>query len=254
MIAHWRARRRIDRHFRGRQDPAGEQAMRRHLGACASCSGYYDRLFVVAQIDPAAPRIEQRLAAGLGFAGAALPERSPWLLWGFLPSAAGLILLAWFNRGMALDAGFTARQAGSARAPALRGYRVSPRGAAPLGSQIAATDELAFAYENPGGYSHLLVVGVDAGGTLRWFHPDPDVSDAAVTISGGPGRRELPEAIRHPYQGGPLRILGLFAREPLMVSRVSGLIDRAGCQGLRNRLPGVACTELNVIVKRPGGP
>jgi hypothetical protein len=117
---------------------------------------------------------------------------------------------------------------------------------------MTPTEELAFAYENPGGYQHLLVVGVDDRGKLYWFHPDPDVSDAAVAIAGGPGRRELPEAIRHQYQGGPLHLLGLFTDEPLTVSRVSGLVNRSRCTGLRLPLPGVACTELNVLVNRPG--
>jgi hypothetical protein len=97
-----------------------------------------------------------------------------------------------------------------------------------------------------------MVVGVDDRGKLYWFHPDPDVTGAALPIAGGPGRVELPEAIRHQYDVGPLRILGLFSNQPLTVSRVTGLIDRSGCAGLP--LPGVACVELDVVVEQPGGP
>lgn len=253
MLTHWIERQRIDRHFAGRQDPGGEHAMREHLLACPSCSEYYDRLAVLGEIDPRAPALKERLAAGLGFASSALPRGHRALAWAFLPAAAGLVLLAWFIRTPGLDDQFTARLAVPGRAPVLLGYRVSSGKATLLGGEIDGSEELAFAYENPGGYPYLLVVGVDAGGSLHWFHPDPDVSDAPVAIAGGQGRRELPEAIRHRYQGGPLRILGLFAREPLRVSRLSGLIDRSGCQGLRARLAGVACTELNVVVKKPDG-
>lgn len=252
MTVHRRERRLIERHFAGRQDPDGEQEMRRHLGECESCSAYYNRHAVLARLDPAAPRAQERLAAGLGFANRASSPLAL-LTWAVAPVAAALILVAWLRQG-AVDRQFASRGTGHPDRPALVAYRASLQPPTPLGSVMTPGEELAFAYENPGGYRHLMVVGVDDRGKLYWFHPDPDVTGAALPITGGPGRVELPEAIRHAYGDGSLRILGLFSHEPLTVSRVAGLIDRSGCTGLRIPLPGVACTELTVLVERPDRP
>jgi hypothetical protein len=254
MTGKCRERRFIERHFAGRTDPADEQIMRRHLPACDSCSHYYDRHAVLASVDPQSLPVQERLGAGLGFA----MRRSggPHLrFWTLAPVTAALVLalVAGLRRPNA-DDGFTARSAGRPQSPALLAYRVAPGGVTPLGRTMGRSEELAFAYENPAGYHRLMVVAVDDRGKLYWFHPDPDASEAAVAIAGGAGRRELPEAILHQYADGPLHILGLFSNRPIKVSEVTALLDRSGCRGLRPHLSGVACAELNVIVKQPSPP
>ena len=249
----------IDRHFARRPflGPLGveaEVAMRNHLAGCPSCRDYYDRHALLAQVDPQAVPVRDRLAAALGFAATeVIPRRRPWWLVGLLPLAAALVLVVFRGRTpFESDPGFTAR--GARVEPGLYAYRVAHGDAGPLLGRMTAGDELAFAYENPTRYSHLLVVAVDERGRLFWYHPDPDVRDRAVPIAQEPGRHELPVAIRHEYSGDSLRILGIFCRQALGLAEVRPLIDRSGCAGLRGRLPGIACVELKVALGEESKP
>ena len=113
---------------------------------------------------------------------------------------------------------------------------------------MEARDELAFAYENSGGHRYLTVVGVDEHGHQYWFHPDPDRAEAAVPIASDSAPRELPEAIRHRYDGRDLRIVGIFTHDPIAVDRVKALVGKRGCAEVRAASPTAACVENEVRV------
>jgi hypothetical protein len=244
--AHRRERRLIDRHFQGRSTPPDEAVLRAHLTGCASCRAYYDRHLVLAEIDPAAPRDDRRMAAALGLESGR--RRLRW--WSFSPvlalaGAAALLLVA--RAGGVRQ--FSPR-GGGAGSPAFYAYRVVGQEVRPLGEEMDASDELAFAYQNPTGFRGLAVVAVDEDGGVTWYHPDVSRSDRALPIVAGAERVELPEAIVHPLRSGLVRILGIFTGDTLAVRQIDRLLDRTGCEGLRARLPGSACLELRVRVHR----
>jgi hypothetical protein len=245
---HTRERRLIDRHFAGASSPRTEPVMRAHLDDCQACRAYYQQHLVLASLDPQAPAPVDRLAAGLGIA----PARGrPWLMWPALGLAAATAALVVVWPRPAADDGFAARGSGTAPASALEVYRVSA-GGAPAGRAIGADDELGFAYRNPRGHARLVVVGVDERGQIYWYHPDPDVTEAAVAIERQAESRELPEAIRHHYQGRSLRILGIFGDPGLSARSVKKWLDGSGCQALRAHLARIECVTvaLDVEAKR----
>jgi hypothetical protein len=259
---HARERKLIDQHFslRSLTRPLGlevEVELRNHLSGCEACRAYYDRHALLAEVDPAIPPARERLAAALGFAPP--PVRHPigmvrgrlWLA--VLPVAAALVLLVvWRRGGDATDSGFVAR--GARSQPGLYAYRVSRGQSLPLADRMPADEELAFAYENPTGYRWLLVLAVDQAGKQFWYHPDPDAGDRAVPISVQPGRHELPVAVRHPYQGGQLVIMGIFTNRDLSLADVRPVVDSSGCAAVRARLPDVACVQFQVAVAKEAGP
>jgi hypothetical protein len=230
-------RRLVDRHFAARITPAEESAMRAHLPGCERCRRFYERHLLYARLAPGRPAVTDRLAAGLGVAREALPRApagrvprlagrsfsaSPrtWMLAG--AAAAGLALLL-AGRGLpSADGEWGVRgMAGSGLGAALEVYRVRPDGSTEASQGwMAAGDELAFAYRNPGGLARLMVFAVDDRGDIYWFHPawsDPAEDPVAVPIQSGPGPFELPEAIRHQPWSGRLRIVALFTELPLSV-------------------------------------
>jgi hypothetical protein len=239
---HSRERSLIDRHFAGRSSPRSEAAFRSHVTDCEACRAYYQRHLVLARLDPSAPPPAERLAAGLGLRPA--PRgRAVWPVLGLAAAAAALLIVA---RPRPADE-FQAR-GGPPAVAALEVYRASGGTTRPAGQQIAAGDELAFAYRNPGRLARLVVVGVDEGGHVYWFHPDPAVTEAAVAIQPGPEPRELPEAIRHQYQGRKLRILGVFGDDSLSAGGVRRWLDGSGCERLRARL-NVQCVTVSLDVE-----
>ena len=242
----------IDRHFAGRASPGSESAMRAHLGACADCREYYEGHALLARLDPRALGVEERLAAGLGFS---LRPRSKTVLWTVLPLAgatAMFVMLLVQVRQAPEGEEFSARGTVAPAQPELEVYRATAGHAARVRGDHPSlgTDEaLAFAYRNPTGHKRLAVVGVDDHGRVYWYHPDPDVSQAAIPIGRYDDAHELPESIRHQVQGSRLRILGIFGDDSLTVGRVRQLIDSSGCDGLRARDPRLACVSVELSVK-----
>src|SRR5262249_32572719 len=89
-------------------------------------------------------------------------------------------------------------------------YRIRA-GAAPERAprRVHRGDELAFAYTNAAGFSHLLVFGVDAKGDVPWYHPewsDAAATPQAVPIAKGADIHELPEAVAQTLAGSTLRL------------------------------------------------
>jgi hypothetical protein len=169
-------------------------------------------------------------------------SRAVWPVLGLAAAAAAVLIVVWPRGGDEFQA-----RGGPPAASALVVYRASAGTTRPVENRLAAGDELAFAYRNPGGHARLVVVGIDDGGHAYWFHPDPDVSEAAVAIEAGSEPRELPEAIRHRYQGRKLRILGVFGDASLSAREVRRWLDGTGCQGLRSRLK-IECVTVSLDV------
>lgn len=191
---------------------------------------------MLARLDRRVPAMQDRLARGLGLA----PPRRPPTRWAGLAlglAAASAALVMWWHaaprqpdeprdatRPLSIDPqprGAAVRDADQA----LYIYRIAP-GASPrpvLDGAIRPRDELAFAYRNRGGWTHLLVWATDEAGHVYWYHPgwtDPAATPAAVAIDAGPDRHELPEAVAQPLASGQLRIHALFTDEAIDVRAI----------------------------------
>ncbi|MER2562154.1 MAG: hypothetical protein ABTQ32_15615 [Myxococcaceae bacterium] len=104
--------------------------------------------------------------------------------------------------------------------------RVSPEGvASPLAGELLPTDALTFSYTNggPHPFTHLLVFGVEASGTVRWYYPaweDPALDPEASPIVPSSTTIDLPEKITHALKPGRFVLHAVFARSPMHVSQV----------------------------------
>jgi hypothetical protein len=259
LASHSQARRLVRQHFALETTPRNEHALREHLADCRDCSAFYQRHLVLARLDPKAPTAQERLASGLGFAKRPQPQRA-----GFWFGAAGLVATAAAVFGLSVRA----KPAGEASEPVARGaavgvsqvlaYRVeSGKIAAPVGSSIAKTDELAFAYVNGGGYRHLLIYGVDEHRHIYWYHPawtNAAQTPHGIAIESGPALRELPEAIAHELDGHQLTIHAVFTNKDVTARDVERLVQAARgepalSKSLGAALPGAAFTELKLGVE-----
>jgi hypothetical protein len=219
----------VDRHFDGGLSPAEEAAMRAHLPSCARCQRRYERRLLLARLDPRTAPAEDRLAAGLGFAPR---RRAPAALrWGALAVAAAAVVLFVGTRVE------EPRARGVGARPALLVYRVTSTGTEPAGASLLGGDELAFAYANPSSRRYLLIYGVDEHGHVFWFHPgwpEGSAPPSAVAARPGAGPHELPEAVRHRFDGRRLRITAVLSDERLGVGafeRDGRALDRPDARG-----------------------
>jgi hypothetical protein len=92
---------------------------------------------------------------------------------------------------------------------------------------MARSDELAFAYENPAGWSLLLVFGADEHGRVYWYHPPwvhPADNPAAIPVEAGALRRELPAATRHELDATRLRLHFVFTAILLSVRTIEAIV------------------------------
>jgi putative zinc finger protein len=250
---HLRSRRAIAAHFAGRATPATEAAMRAHLSTCADCRHRYDRHLILARLDPRAPPVEERLAAGLGFQWRATARWDRWSRRAIalaIPVAATALLLAFLpgllstrdhvgsrlapeGDGARAASAFAARGGRSSRAgaPSFWTYRITPARAPQLAGQtIAASDELAFAYSNPAAKPYLMIFGVDEDRHVYWFHPAWPAGQAApvaIPASAGPGPHELSAAIRHAIEGRRLDLYAVFSDRALATTAVEAQIHAA---------------------------
>lgn len=235
---HRRVQRTIAAHFSAGGSPLAEQEMRDHLRGCASCRDHYQRYLLIAEVDPAAPSAEARLARSLGIA----PRpalRLPPLSWAFAAAgavavAAAAVLLIRVQQPPEQDqVAFVSRGAprGSSPAPApeIMVYRLSSGSAAaePAGGLVSSGDELAFAYRNSLGKGWLLIFAVDEHGHVYWYHPgwsrageDP----IAVPVSSAPGLHELPTAVAHVFDGEKLVIHALFTDRQITARQVEAAV------------------------------
>ena len=223
-----RFRRAVAAHFAGRIDPRDESALRIHLIDCAACRRLYRRALVLSEADPRALPARERLARGLGLRGAAAPAGGiaarhwSWLL---LPALGAIVLVAIGVTGPAP----APRGSGSA---ALLAYRIPAHGTPmAVDKTIDRSDELAFAYANPGAWPYLMVFAIDEHGHVYWYHPVWRVGappPVAVAARRGLGPFELPSATRHPFDGRRLTVYAVFAREPIGVEQIERAARTAG--------------------------
>jgi hypothetical protein len=239
----------IDRHFEGTLSPKDEHALFEHLPSCEGCREYYDRHLLLARLDPEALSGEARLARGLGI-GLGRPRSVRWLAFAPLVAAAAAILLFVHGRTAAPD--FKAR-GNVVEAPPSRVfvYDVPPDASPSLAvDSVGARDELAFAYENGANKSRLMVFGVDEHNHVYWFYPAyqrPDEDPVAIPIEADSRRHELPDAVRHHFDGSHLTIHALFLDAPVAVRQVEALLESHPTGPLP--LPGVleSSTSLTIV-------
>ena len=241
----------VDDHFAGSISPARERELRSHLPACETCRDYYERHLLLSALDPQSKKPLDRLGLGLGITPAAKPSKvAPFAM--ALCAAAALLLAVVPLRNKQND-GFYARGPGItdrsivSQDPKLLPYRIE-RGqhSKTLGQAMRAADELAFAYENPGGYEKLMVFGVDEHRHIYWYHPEwtNQADDPhAISIGSGTEVREIPAAVSHSFDGTELTLFAIFSNEDLTVRKVEQMIQRS--KSLDDPLP-----LKNVVVKK----
>jgi hypothetical protein len=220
---------RIDRHFEGEISSESERSMREHLPGCDACRSRYERWLLLARIDPGVPPAKARIARGLGLRSHA-PSLVSLVIKGtaVLAAAAALVLVV---RGRSFDSlGFTAR-GGAPREAVSRVFVYDVRPGQPpmlASTNVRRGDELAFAYENGAAKKHLMVFGVDEHRHVYWFFPAwlaKDENPVAIPIEADARRHELPEAVRHDFDGSHLEIRALFMDVPLNVRQVEAMIQ-----------------------------
>jgi hypothetical protein len=239
----------IDRHFAARSTPEEQAIMHAHLETCAACRDYLERHLLVAELDPAAPDQRARIAAAAGIGGRRRPRATPWVVAVLTLGAAAVAVVLMATRPHR-DGEFAARGTAAEGGPALDVYCTSCGRPAPrLHDRVPARASLAFAYQNPTGWKHLMVLAVDDQGNVYWYHPDPAQSPTALGIDRSAFARELPWEIDQTFRGSTLRIVGLFSDRPLQVSAVEAAVNATGCASLRALAD--ACVEQVVTVETP---
>jgi hypothetical protein len=225
----------IDRHFDGTLSPEGERVMREHLPTCDACRKYYERHLLLARLDPSALSGEERIARGLGLGRRASWTRGLPLATAVIAAAAVIVLFV--HRSSPSSPSLSpSRPDFEARGNVLEAplsrvfvYDVPPDAAPSLAvDSVGASDELAFAYENGGGKSRLMVFGVDEHNHVYWFYPayqHPDENPVAIPIENDSRRHELPDAVRHHFDGVHLSVRALFLDAPLPVRQVEALLE-----------------------------
>lgn len=215
----------IDRYFEGRLNARETRRMFDALEASEASREYFARRQALAELDPAAPSELDRIGESLGLnSPAPAPSRRAW--WWALPSAvaAGLVVLL-VVRPVG-DDGFTAR--GEGGEPHVSVFDISGAAPRPVENVIDTNASLAFAYQSPQP-AYLMIFAVDADGEVYWFYPawtDPADNPAAIAVEPSTRPQELPEAVRHRWQPGPLHLFALFLPQPLQVRTVEARLPR----------------------------
>jgi hypothetical protein len=101
-------------------------------------------------------------------------------------------------------------------------------------NEIAADDELAFAYANPRAKPFLSIFGASESGRVYWYYPAwPKGAPAptAVPARAGSGPHELPEAVQHEIEGRRLDVYAVYSDEPLGVTVLESAVGRRTSDG-----------------------
>jgi hypothetical protein len=232
----------VDGHFDSGLDPSSEHRLREHLLDCVSCRERYQRQLLLARLDPVAPDAQFRLARGLG-----LPSGTPSMWqWFSMPSfelrrasfaVAGLAALALVlviaghgrTNTNALD-GYEARGGHAPLPVEVRVYRIQAGTPEPLGDELGAEQELAFAYANRSDKRWMMIFGVDEHRHVYWYFPSwTDPAQDPQSVPAGPSieLKELPEAVTQRLDGNQLHLVGLFSDQPLNVKQVEELVSQS---------------------------
>ncbi|MBS2011677.1 MAG: hypothetical protein JST00_02090 [Deltaproteobacteria bacterium] len=230
----------IDRHFAERLSPTEEHAMREHLPSCDECRRRYERHLLIERLDPAARGPGARLASGLGLGprreGVVLPIARRAVPLALAAAAAAVLVVHGLPRREAPESlGFTARggapSAQVGEGPEVTVYRRSASSADAsaerAGASIRRSDELAFAYRNPGAKRYLMIYGVDDRRRVYWYYPvwtDPAANPSSIEVERADAARQLPDAVRHELEGRELEIHALFTDSPLDVRSVEAKV------------------------------
>lgn len=97
-----------------------------------------------------------------------------------------------------------------------------------LEDTMRADDALLVAYTNvgPAPARALAVFAVDARGEVFFLYPahtDPTRTPSSIAIESGV-QKELPDAVRHAYAPGPLRLVSLFTLAPVSVDEIERFV------------------------------
>lgn len=233
-MTHDEARARIARQFdEGLLAPLEAQALRAHLRQCAACRAIYDAHAQVERaLDGGANQAARLVLRGAPPVTPARPglRRFVWAAAATVAAAAGLLF--WIMRPdiePLIARGDPTPVPSAVHVFVLKGDR-PVKIAADAG--IPRDAALLFAYTNPTASParHLAIVGRDAAGALRWYHPQwLSAADApkSVAIRAGVADQPLPDAVRHPYPPGPLEICGIFSAEPRAIPALDADLSRA---------------------------
>jgi hypothetical protein len=220
----------VDAHFAGSISPARERELRSHLPGCESCRDYYERHMLLSSLDPQARSSEDRLAMGLGIAPPIRSSRAVPVAM-LLCAAAALLLAVVPLRSKRADDFLARGSVTTTIEPKLLVYRIAP-GQIPetLGRTMRSSDELAFAYANPGSYEKLMIFAVDEHRHVYWYHPEwsNQADDPhAIPIIPGAEVHEIPSAVSHAFDGSDLTLFAVFTNEDWSVRRIEQMVQRA---------------------------
>jgi len=245
----------IDAHFRGRPASGAERRMRLHVSGCAACRAYYERHLLLAAADPgAALHAHERLARGLGLGRAVdIRARVGWRR--ALGAAAALGLFALVGVRLMRPQGPEAQARGPASPPSqLLVYAIAPRSSAAVrvtaGTPLEREGRLAFAYVNIAHKRRLMVFAVDEHRHVFWYHPawqDGRDDPVGVPIAADEAVHEIPQAVRHRFEGERLQLFGVFDDRDTSVREVEAAVARAPLDGrgeLSLTLPAAQITSL----------
>lgn len=240
-MTHERALISIDRHFAGRAHVQEEAELRAHLPDCSECRSRYERHLLFERLNRDGRGAKQRLARGLGFR---IETERSWPRWTAAvtataaTAAVALLVLVLGRPSESPNPEFSARSGPSSLAPSLLVYRMHSD-AAPVQAQsrISREDELAFAYSNPGAKKYLWIFGVDEHRHVYWYYPawpegTPEPGPYAARAGAGP--HELPEAVRHDFDGARLELYSLMSDEPLSIAEIEARVTATGNAELPN--------------------
>ncbi|MCL2450960.1 MAG: hypothetical protein FWD17_18605 [Polyangiaceae bacterium] len=230
----------VRRHFDGTISPEAEHAMRQHLPGCSSCRQAYRRHLLLARLDPSAMPARERLGRAIGLGSNHQAARG----WVALAAAAAVALIILPRMPLGQGAARPGAPSdlsvpSSGNEYALRGQPVEPASRVfvyevpdhgrpvRVKTTLRPDEGLAFAYENGRGKHRLAIFGVDEHGHVFWFHPawtaDTD-TPVAIPIETDDRRHELPEAIRHDFDGAHLEIRSVFLDDAISVREIENML------------------------------
>lgn len=237
----------IDRSFSGELSALDESRLFEHTKSCDTCRARYDRLMKVDRflnkgaIAEPSPLELDRVAARIFPAEESLFARVRKLLFapqGLALAAAAAAAIAAFlvfvPRPRHAEEELRARGSANTAKPAtVRAFCVSDGKAAEARSCSLASD-LQLALGNKGGYRYVFLVGVQAGGSPRWYSPRPPAIESVNAPAAGDGEAMIGSAIhlRVNHEQGPLKIFALFSEHPLAMRDIEAAIARTKDQSL----------------------
>ncbi|MBI5507308.1 MAG: hypothetical protein HY903_01020 [Deltaproteobacteria bacterium] len=248
----------IDRLFVSGLSRARHARLRTHLKSCDSCRGYYeqvrgleDALFSPAGLAPAASaRLSELVLNDGGRARRAPPGLKTWAP--ALAMAAALTILVLTVKREPEE---QLRARGVATAPqavriSLFTVEASPTRVSQVSRALAGTPlkrgaVVQVTYSNSD-FRHLAVVGIDASGSLHWYHSSAGHEVLQTNVS--------EEPVGHAWEidaaPGPLRLFAIFDDQPLERARVEAAWQRAAGSDLRElvELPDVGRAQDTMLL------